>query len=102
MAAQEGISVEVIDLRTIIPYDEETVLESVKKTGRCIITHEAPLTSGFGAELASRIQEKAFDHLEAPLRRVAGLDTPFPLVWEQLYLPDRFKILEAIKQTVDY
>ena len=89
-------------MRTIIPYDEETVLESVKKTGRCIITHEAPLTSGFGAELASRIQEKAFDHLEAPLRRVAGLDTPFPLVWEQLYLPDRFKILEAIKQTVDY
>ena len=69
----------------------------MKKTGKCIITHEAPLTCGFGAELASRIQEKAFDYLEAPLKRVAGLDTPFPLVWEQLYLPDRFKILEAIK-----
>ena len=102
MAAEDGISVEVIDLRTILPYDEETVVNSVKKTGKCIITHEAPLTCGFGAELAAKIQEKAFDHLEAPLRRVAGYDTPFPLVFEPLYLPDRFKIYEAIKQTVEY
>lgn len=102
MAEELGISVEVIDLRTILPWDEETVINSVKKTGRCIITHEAPLTSGFGAELASKIQEKAFDHLEAPLRRVTGYDTPFPLVYEPLYLPDRHKIFEAIKETMDY
>jgi 2-oxoisovalerate dehydrogenase E1 component beta subunit len=102
MAEDEGISVEVIDLRTILPYDEETVINSVRKTGKCIITHEAPITCGFGAELASKIQEKAFDYLEAPLRRVAGYDTPFPLVFEPLYLPDRFKIYDAIKETINY
>ena len=102
MAEDAGISVEVIDLRTIIPWDEETVLNSVKKTGKCIITHEAPITSGFGAEIASKIQEKAFENLEAPVRRVAGFDTPFPLVHEPLYLPDRFKVFEAIKDTVKY
>lgn len=102
MAEDHGISVEVIDLRTIIPWDEETVLNSVKKTGKCIITHEAPITSGFGAELASKIQEKAFEYLEAPVKRVCGFDTPFPLVHEPLYLPDRFKIFEAIKDSVNY
>ena len=102
MAEKEGISVEIIDLRTILPWDEETVLNSVKKTGRCIVTHEAPITSGFGAELVSKIQQKAFDFLEAPVQRVCGYDTPFPLVFEPLYLPDRFKILEAIKDTLKY
>ena len=102
MAEEAGISVEIIDLRTLIPWDVETVVNSVKKTGRVVITHEAPITSGFGAEIASRIQKEAFDHLEAPLVRVAGLDTPFPLVFEPLYLPDRFKIFEAIKETVEY
>ena len=102
MAAEKGISVEVIDLRTILPWDEELVIKSVKKTGKCIVSHEAPITCGLGAELTSKIQEKAFDYLEAPVRRVAGYDTPFPLVFEQIYLPDRFKILEAIKETVKY
>ena len=103
MAKEElGVSIEIIDLRTILPWDQETVIESVKKTGRCIITHEAPITCGFGAELASKIQEKAFDNLEAPLKRVAGYDTPFPLAYESLYLPDRFKLFEAIKETLDY
>ena len=102
MAKDEGISVEVIDLRTILPWDQETVINSVKKTGKCVLTHEAPLTNGFAGELASTIQEKAFDYLEAPLRRVTGYDTPFPLVFEPLYLPDRHKILDAIKETVDY
>ena len=74
----------------------------MQKTGKCIVTHEAPLTCGFGAELTSKIQEKCFDFLEAPVRRVAGYDTPFPLVFEQMYLPDRFKIFEAIKETVKY
>ena len=102
LAKELGISVEVIDLRTILPWDEETVMKSVNKTGKCIVTHEAPLTCGFGAEVTSKIQEKCFDFLEAPVRRVAGYDTPFPLVFEPLYLPDRFKILEAIKDTVKY
>mmetsp|Transcript_56 Transcript_56/g.108 ORF Transcript_56/g.108 Transcript_56/m.108 type:complete len:112 (+) Transcript_56:860-1195(+) len=102
LAEELGISVEVIDLRTILPYDEEAIIKSVKKTGRCIITHEAPISSGFGAEIASKIQEKAFDYLEAPVRRVAGYDTPFGMIYEPLYLPDRFKIIEAIKETVNY
>lgn len=102
MAEDAGISVEIIDLRTLQPWDEEAVINSVKKTGKCVITHEAPYTSGFGAEIASQIQLKAFDYLEAPLQRVAGLDTPFPLAFEPLYLPDRFKIFEAIKETADY
>lgn len=68
-AKEVGISVEIIDLRTILPWDEETVINSIKKTGRCIVTHEAPITCGFGAELAAKVQEKAFDHLEAPDRK---------------------------------
>ena len=102
MAEDAGISVEVIDLRTILPWDVETVVNSVKKTGKVVITHEAPITSGFGAEIASKIQLECFDHLEAPLERVAGIDSPFPLAFEPLYLPDRFKIFEALKRTVEY
>ena len=102
MAEELGASIEIIDLRTICPWDEETVIESVKKTGRCLITHEAPLTCGFGGEVASRIQEKAFEHLEAPVKRVTGYDTPFSLVFEPLYLPDRFKIFEGIKEVLEY
>lgn len=102
MAEELDISVEIIDLRTILPWDEETVINSIKKTGKCIVTHEAPITCGFGAEVTAKIQEKAFDYLEAPVRRVCGYDTPFPLAFEPLYLPDRMKILEAIKETVRY
>jgi 2-oxoisovalerate dehydrogenase E1 component beta subunit len=97
-----GISVEIIDLRTILPWDEETVINSIKKTGKCIVTHEAPITCGFGAELAAKVQEKAFDYLEAPVKRVCGYDTPFPLVYEPLYLPDNRKLVEAIKECVNY
>jgi len=97
-----GVSIEIIDLRTILPWDQETVINSVKKTGKCIVTHEAPITCGFGAEIASKIQEKAFENLEAPVRRVAGYDTPFPLAFEPLYLPDRFKLFEAIIETMEY
>ncbi len=102
LAEKEGISCEIIDLRTIIPWDQETVINSVKKTGRCLVTHEAPITCGFGAELTSKIQEKAFLHLEAPVKRVCGYDTPFPLAFEQFYMPDKFKILEGIKETLKY
>ena len=102
LAEKDGISCEIIDLRTILPWDQDTVMASVKKTGKCILTHEAPVTCGFGAELSARIQEKCFDYLEAPLKRVCGYDTPFPLVFEPLYLPDRLKLHEAIKETVNY
>lgn len=77
-------------------------MKSVRKTGRCLVTHEAPITNGFGAELAARIQQDCFLNLEAPVKRVCGYDTPFPLVFEPIYLPDRLKVFEGIKETVHY
>lgn len=97
-----GISCEVIDLRTINPWDEETIIASVKKTGRVIISHEAPLTSGFGAEISATIQEKCFLNLEAPIMRVCGYDTPFPHLQEPLYFPNRYKIYETIQEVMNY
>ena len=87
-AEKDGISVELIDLRTIQPWDVETVINSVQKTGRCVISHDAQLMGGFGAEVSAKIQEECFVHLEAPITRVCGADTPFPLAWETFYLPD--------------
>jgi len=100
--AAAGVSCEVIDLRTILPWDAETVVASVAKTGRCVVSHEAPRTCGFGAEVAAEVQERAFLHLEAPVARVAGYDTPFSLVHEGAYLPDVNKVFEAIKRTIHY
>jgi len=99
---QLGVSCELIDLRTIIPWDAHTVSESVKKTGRCIVSHEAPKTGGFAAEVAAEIQDRCFLSLESPVKRVCGYDTPFPLVFEKLYLPDTLKNFEAIKSAVQY
>ena len=99
---KDGISVEVVDLRTIVPWDVATVAASVKKTGRCVTPHEAPLTGGWGAELAATIGAEAFLHLESPIARVAGMDTPFPLMFESLYLPDANKVYAAIKETVRF
>lgn len=101
-AKEQGISCELIDLRTILPWDVETVVASVKKTGRCVISHEAPVTCGFAAEISATVQERCFVHLEAPIQRVCGYDTPFPLVFEKFYLPDQFKNLEAIKASVEF
>ena len=101
-AKQAGVSCEVVDLRTVLPWDEAAVVASVKKTGRCIVSHEAPLTSGFGAEVAAVVQQKCFLHLEAPVARVAGWDTPFSLVHEFAYLPDANRVLEQIKKTLHY
>jgi 2-oxoisovalerate dehydrogenase E1 component beta subunit len=101
-AKQAGVECEVLDLRTILPWDKPAVVASVTKTGRCIVSHEAPLTGGFGAEVAASIQDACFLHLEAPVTRVAGFDTPFPLAFEKQYLPDAFKVLEAIKRVVKY
>lgn len=97
-----GVNCEIIDLQTILPWDEETVIKSVLKTGRLIIAHEAPLTGGFASEIASTIQEHCFLNLEAPIQRVCGADTPFPHVFEPFYLPDKFKCFEAIKKVIDY
>jgi 2-oxoisovalerate dehydrogenase E1 component beta subunit len=102
IAAQQGISCEVIDLCTLLPWDRQTVATSVRKTGRLVISHEAPLTGGFAGEIAATIQEQCFLSLEAPIARVTGLDTPFPLIHEKQYLPDYLKISEAIKTTVGY
>jgi pyruvate dehydrogenase E1 component beta subunit len=85
-----------------VPLDELTILESVRKTGRVVIAHEAARTCGFGAELAAIVAEKALMHLEAPILRVTGYDTPFPYTLETDYLPDALKIFEACETTVDF
>ena len=102
MAKKDGISCEIIDLRTILPWDVDTVEKSVKKTGRMIVTHEAPVTNGFASEVSSKIQERWFLHLQSPIKRVCGYDTPFPLVFEQIYLPDQYKLYQAIKDSVNF
>lgn len=102
LAEKEGISCEIIDLRTIVPWDVETVVESVLKTGRLVVTHEAPLTGGFAGEIAATIQQRCFLYLESPIARVTGLDTPFPLALEKEYMPDHLKVFEAIKHSIDY
>ena len=101
-AAADGVSAEVIDLRTVMPWDVDTVVASVKRTGRAIVSHEAPITAGLGAEIAATIADRAFLSLEAPVARVCGYDTPFPLAFEKLYLPDSLKVLEAIRATLKY
>jgi len=101
-AAKEGVEVEVIDLRTLWPLDIETIVSSVKKTGRLVIVHEAPRTCGFGSELVALITERAFLHLEAPPIRVTGWDTPFPLTHEREYLPLAHRIVPALLDTARY
>ncbi|MBT1445516.1 alpha-ketoacid dehydrogenase subunit beta [Shewanella sp. JM162201] len=102
MAEKEGISCEIIDLRTLAPWDVGTVAESVKKTGRLLVNHEAPLTGGFAGEIAATIQEECFLYLESPIARVCGLDTPYPLIHEKEYMPDALKTFEAIKASVNF
>jgi 2-oxoisovalerate dehydrogenase E1 component beta subunit len=102
--ANDGVSAEVIDLRSIIPFDEGAILESVAKTNRVIILHEAPLTGGAGAEFAARIAEKAFDYLDAPVKRVAALDVPTPYSppLEAAALPDKARVLAAARELLRY
>lgn len=101
-AAAQGIECEVIDLRTLWPVDLDTIVTSVRKTGRVIVVHEAPKTCGFGAELVALVNEHCFLHLEAPPRRVTGFDTPFPYTLEMDYLPLAHRILPAIVETSRY
>jgi pyruvate dehydrogenase E1 component beta subunit len=99
---EQGVEVEVIDLRTLWPLDADTVIESVKKTGRLVIVHEAARACGLGAEMVAQICEKAFLHLEAPPRRVTGWDTPFPYTLENEYLPLAHRIIPALIETVQF
>ncbi|HYS03443.1 MAG TPA: alpha-ketoacid dehydrogenase subunit beta [Candidatus Eisenbacteria bacterium] len=99
----EGLSLEVIDLRSLVPLDTETLLASLHKTHRAVVVHEAPVFGGFGAEIAARLSHDAFDFLEAPVERVAGLNIPYPPSrFEKLYLPDVDRILEAADRVVAY
>jgi acetoin:2,6-dichlorophenolindophenol oxidoreductase subunit beta len=102
-AEDEGISVEVVDPRTLLPLDEETIVESVKKTTRCVVAHEAVVRMGFGAEVAAVVQEKAFDYLDAPIERVGAKFAPIPFapVMEEFVVPHKADVLAAIKRTVE-
>ncbi len=100
---KSGRSIELIDMRSISPFDMDTVEASVRKTGRCVVVHEAPLTCGFGAEIAARIMERCFLQLEAPVQRVAGFDTTMPYYKLELdYLPDAPRISRAIEDVLAY
>jgi pyruvate dehydrogenase E1 component beta subunit len=100
---EEGISVEVVDLRTVSPMDEETIVESFKKTGRGAVVHEAPKTGGLGAEITATIQEEALLHQEAPITRIAGYDVPYPLyALEDYYLPSVARVEEGIRDAVEF
>ena len=102
-AEEEGWSLEVLDLRSLVPLDEETLLDSVRKTGRCIVVHEAQSTLGMGAEVAARVQEHAFYHLEAPVLRATGFDTPYPPAkLEDFWLPNVDRILDLVERALDY
>jgi len=101
-ADERGWSAEVVDLRTLVPLDTETVLASVRKTGRVVVVHEAPRTCGYGAELVALIAEQALTALLAPVLRVTGYDTPFPYSLEHSYLPDAPRVLRAIEHVMGY
>jgi 2-oxoisovalerate dehydrogenase E1 component beta subunit len=98
--AQADVDAELIDLRTLVPLDVSTIVESVEKTGRCIVVHEAPRTCGFGAEVVALVQEHCFWGLEAPVIRVTGWDTPVPHAQEWHYLPGRERIIRAMRNSL--
>ncbi|HLC48064.1 MAG TPA: transketolase C-terminal domain-containing protein, partial [Candidatus Norongarragalinales archaeon] len=96
-------SVEVVDMRTLSPVDEKTILDSAKKTGRVVVVHEAPKTGGFAGEIAAIIAEKAMTNLKAPILRVTAPDTPVPLAkLEEFYLPDEFRIVKAVRKVMSF
>jgi 2-oxoisovalerate dehydrogenase E1 component subunit beta len=100
-AVESQIDAEIIDLRTLWPLDLPTMVESVKKTRRCVIVHEATRTSGFGAELAALVQERCFYHLEAPIERVTGWDTPYPHAQEWAYFPGPARVAAAFRRAME-
>jgi len=101
-AAEQGIESHVVDLRTLLPLDEEAVLDAAKKTGRVVVVHEAPRFCGFGSEISALIAENAIEYMEAPIARVTGFDTPFPNTLEHHYMPDERRVLDAIEHVAKY
>lgn len=101
-ASSQDVSVEVIDVRTLAPLDLDTIVRSVRKTGRAIIVQEAPQIASFGSEIAATLGEQAIEYLEAPILRVSGFDIPFPYTLENLYMPDQFRVMRAISQTLNF
>lgn len=101
-AKEKNIDIEVVDLRSLVPLDKETILNSVKKTGRAVVVYEAPKTCGFGSEIAAIIAEEAVEYLEGPVLRVAGFDTPYPYTLEHVYMPDARRVLEAVEKVVNF
>ena len=97
-----GATPEVIDLRSLVPLDVDAIVTSVTKTGRCVVVAEAPRTCSFASELAALVQERCFLHLEAPVRRVTGFDTPFPYSLEHAYLPDAPRVALAVEETLNF
>jgi len=95
-ASEHGVDAEIIDLRTLVPLDVDAIVRSVSKTGRCVVLHEATITSGFGAELSAAVQERCFFHLEAPVTRVCGWDTPYPHALEWSYFPGPDRVGRAM------
>jgi pyruvate dehydrogenase E1 component beta subunit len=103
VASERGVEVEVLDVRCLVPLDLEALAASVRRTGRAVVVHEAPMTAGFGAEVVARLVEEAFDYLEAPVLRVTGYDTPYPpATIESHYLPSVRRILAAVDRVVGY
>lgn len=100
-AEESGVDAEVIDLRSLWPLDLDTIVKSVKKTGRCVVVHEATRTCGFGAELVALVQEHCFHHLEAPIERVTGWDTPYPHAQEWAYFPGPSRVGAALKRVME-
>lgn len=101
-AAEKGIETLVVDLRTLLPLDEEGVLEAAKQTGRVVVLHEAPRFCGFGGEISAIIAENAIEYMEAPIVRVAGFDTPFPNTLEHHYMPDDRRVLDGIEHVYNF
>lgn len=101
VAKNLGISADIIDLRSLVPLDIDAIEASVKKTGRCVILHEATRTSGFGAELSALVQERCFYHLEAPIQRVTGWDTPYPHAQEWAYFPGQKRVTAAVREVLE-
>ncbi|GIY31785.1 2-oxoisovalerate dehydrogenase subunit beta, mitochondrial [Caerostris darwini] len=97
-----NVSCELIDLVTILPWDKETVINSVKKTGRLLVAHEAPLTGGFAAEISATVQSECFLNLEAPIQRVTGHDAPFSHVYEPFYIPSKWRCFDAVKKLINF
>lgn len=100
-AQAAGIDADIIDLRTLFPLDLDTIVESVKRTGRCLVAHEASLTGGFGGELAALVQEHCFYNLEAPIHRVAGWDTPYPHAFEWEYFPGKKRVIAGLRKVME-